>query len=115
MTLDVIDLLLSKLQIVELNEKDAHDIVHLLCAMPAGGGGRLSFDADRLCGLLGTEWGMVADGHGQPGEASLAPRGAARPGPGQRSLRSGRPGPASARACRGRRERTEVAAAVECG
>src|SRR5918996_2749633 len=29
-TLDVTDLLLSKLQIVELNEKDVHDLLHLL-------------------------------------------------------------------------------------
>src|SRR6266487_4488501 len=46
LTLDVIDLLLSKLQIVELNEKDARDIVHLLCATPVGGDERAapSFD-----------------------------------------------------------------------
>ena len=57
LTLDVIDLLLSKLQIVELNEKDARDIVHLLCAMPIGGGGKLAFDVERFCGLLGADWG----------------------------------------------------------
>jgi succinate dehydrogenase/fumarate reductase flavoprotein subunit len=34
LTLDVTDLLLSKLQIVELNEKDAADILHLLSAYP---------------------------------------------------------------------------------
>src|ERR1700730_2747862 len=33
-TLDVVDVLLSKLQIVELNEKDARDIVYLLSAYP---------------------------------------------------------------------------------
>src|SRR5437016_11218846 len=33
-TVDVVDLLLSKLQIVELNEKDARDIVQLLSCMP---------------------------------------------------------------------------------
>jgi hypothetical protein len=33
-TLDPADLLLSKLQIVELNAKDAHDIVHLLSGVP---------------------------------------------------------------------------------
>ena len=31
-TLDVTDLLLTKLQIVELNEKDVHDLFHLLSA-----------------------------------------------------------------------------------
>ena len=38
MTLDAIDLLLSKLQIVELNEKDAHDIFHLLSGAAGGPG-----------------------------------------------------------------------------
>src|SRR5260370_13729788 len=57
LTLDVIDLLLSKLQIVQLNEKDARDIVHLLCATPVGGDGRPSFDTERFRGLLGADWG----------------------------------------------------------
>jgi hypothetical protein len=57
LTLDVIDLLLSKLQIVQLNEKDARDIVHLLCAVPVGGGGGISFDVERFRGLLGADWG----------------------------------------------------------
>src|SRR5215472_10429988 len=39
-TIDAVDVLLSKLQIVELNEKDAHDIVHLLAGLPVSGGGR---------------------------------------------------------------------------
>src|SRR5690349_24429288 len=33
-TVDAVDLLLSKLQIVELNEKDARDIMHLLSGVP---------------------------------------------------------------------------------
>ena len=37
-TLDVVDLLLSKLQIVELNEKDARDLLQLLAAMPLASG-----------------------------------------------------------------------------
>jgi len=37
LTLDVVDLLLSKLQIVQLNEKDAHDILQLLAAFPVTG------------------------------------------------------------------------------
>ncbi len=36
LTLDAADLLLSKLQIVELNAKDAHDITHLLAGLPVG-------------------------------------------------------------------------------
>src|SRR5580692_13144289 len=38
-TLDPADLLLSKLQIVELNEKDAHDIFHLLSGVPVAPNG----------------------------------------------------------------------------
>jgi hypothetical protein len=59
-TVDVVDLLLSKLQIVELNEKDARDIVQLLSCMPiapAGGGLALSIDSDRFCTVLGADWG----------------------------------------------------------
>jgi hypothetical protein len=37
-TLDVVDLLLSKLQIVEMNEKDARDLLQLLAAMPLASG-----------------------------------------------------------------------------
>jgi hypothetical protein len=55
-TIDAIDVLLSKLQIVELNEKDARDIVHLLSALPLGGEG-VSLDTDRFRGLLGADWG----------------------------------------------------------
>jgi hypothetical protein len=35
-TVDAIDVLLSKLQIIELNEKDARDIFHLLSGVPIG-------------------------------------------------------------------------------
>src|SRR5215470_12234774 len=49
-TVDVVDLLLSKLQIVELNEKDARDIVQLLCSMPIESpSDRLGIDSDRFC------------------------------------------------------------------
>jgi hypothetical protein len=56
-TIDAVDVLLSKLQIVELNEKDAHDIVHLLAGLPLGGGGHASIDTDRFGKLLGADWG----------------------------------------------------------
>ena len=56
-TIDAVDVLLSKLQIVELNEKDLRDIVHLLAALPVGGGSQASIDTDRFCKLLGTDWG----------------------------------------------------------
>jgi len=56
-TIDAVDVLLSKLQIVELNEKDAHDIVHLLSGFPVGGGGQASIDTDRFGKLMGADWG----------------------------------------------------------
>jgi hypothetical protein len=57
-TLDVADLLLSKLQIVELNEKDAADAVQLLGAYPVRAGddpgtiGLARFDE-----IVGDDWG----------------------------------------------------------
>ena len=56
-TIDAVDVLLSKLQIVELNEKDLRDIVHLLAALPLGGGAQASIDTDRFRKLLGADWG----------------------------------------------------------
>ena len=56
-TIDAVDVLLSKLQIVELNEKDAHDTVHLLSGLPVGGGGQASIDTDRFAKLMGADWG----------------------------------------------------------
>ncbi len=84
-TLDVVDVLLSKLQIVELNEKDARDLLQLLAAMPLASretsgrekGGEASYpgrharaadgefphsgaefiDTDRFSKVLGADWG----------------------------------------------------------
>ncbi|HEX9034660.1 MAG TPA: hypothetical protein VF834_22680 [Streptosporangiaceae bacterium] len=57
-TVDVVDLLLSKLQIVELNEKDARDIVQLLSCMPiAPAGAGLAIDSDRFSSVLAGDWG----------------------------------------------------------
>jgi hypothetical protein len=58
-TLDAADLLLSKLQIVELNAKDAHDIFHLLSGVPVAPGnpGQPSIDPDRFGSVLATDWG----------------------------------------------------------
>ena len=56
LTIDAIDVLLSKLQIVELNEKDARDIIYMLSALPLGGTG-VSLDTDRYGKLLGADWG----------------------------------------------------------
>ena len=62
-TLDAIDVLLSKLQIVELNEKDARDIVQLLAGLPVGtdsDGSKANgavLDTVRFSQLLGADWG----------------------------------------------------------
>jgi hypothetical protein len=72
MTVGAVDLLLSKLQIFELNEKDARDIMHLLSGVPvsgsgaeAGAGGEAGgagadapvIDSDRFGKVLGADWG----------------------------------------------------------
>jgi hypothetical protein len=57
-TLDPLDVLLSKLQIVKLNEKDVRDIVYLLCAYPVRDGtdtGTISLDFYRP--VVGEDWG----------------------------------------------------------
>jgi len=51
-------LLLSKLQIVELNAKDAHDIFHLLSGLRVGrDSARPSIDPDRFGSVLAADWG----------------------------------------------------------
>ena len=60
LTLDPADLLLSKLQIFELNAKDAHDITHLLSGVPVGDSGRPGrrfIDTGRFGEVLGADWG----------------------------------------------------------
>lgn len=57
-TLDVADLLLTKLQVVEQNEKDIHDIVYLLSAYPVREGDEPgTIGLDRLGGVVGEDWG----------------------------------------------------------
>jgi hypothetical protein len=57
-TVDAVDLLLSKLQIVELNEKDARDLVQLLSCLPAGDSGPGPFiDTARFAQVLSGDWG----------------------------------------------------------
>jgi hypothetical protein len=58
LTLDPADLLLSKLQIIELNAKDAHDITHLLAGLPLAERSSEPFiDVGRFRELLGADWG----------------------------------------------------------
>ena len=56
-TVDVVDLLLSKLQIVELNEKDARDIVQLLSCQAISSGSEPGIDSARFGQVLGADWG----------------------------------------------------------
>jgi hypothetical protein len=56
--LDPADLLLSKLQIVELDAKDAHDIFHLLSGLRVGRDAtRPAIDPDRFGAVLAADWG----------------------------------------------------------
>jgi hypothetical protein len=64
LTVDAVDVLLSKLQIVELNEKDARDTLHLLSGVPVSGSGATApdgssaeIDSDRFAKVLAADWG----------------------------------------------------------
>ena len=62
LSLSAMDILLSKLQIVELNEKDARDILQLLAGVPvadgpAAGGTGPVLDASRFTSLVAADWG----------------------------------------------------------
>jgi hypothetical protein len=57
-TLDVTDLLLSKLQVVQQNEKDVHDIVYLLAAHEVRDGDEPgTVGLARFTKVLGEDWG----------------------------------------------------------
>lgn len=57
-TLDVADLLLSKLQVVQLNEKDVHDVCYLLAAFPVREGDEPgTIGLDRVGRLVADDWG----------------------------------------------------------
>jgi hypothetical protein len=57
-TLDVMDLLLSKLQIVEINEKDLQDVLYLLAAFPVEEGDEPgTIGPVRLCDIVCHDWG----------------------------------------------------------
>jgi hypothetical protein len=56
-TLDVTDLLLSKLQVVEQNEKDVQDIVYLLAAHEVREGDAPgTIGLDRIAAFVGNDW-----------------------------------------------------------
>ncbi|MEN3280431.1 MAG: hypothetical protein V7607_1571 [Solirubrobacteraceae bacterium] len=57
-TIPVTDLLVTKLQVVELNEKDARDLADLLRHHSLGAGDGDHFDAEYLAALVGDDWGL---------------------------------------------------------
>jgi hypothetical protein len=57
-TIPVTDLLVTKLQVVELNEKDARDLAELLRHHSLGAGEGDHFDTTRLGALVGEDWGL---------------------------------------------------------
>jgi len=57
-TIPLAELLLSKLQIVKINEKDVIDVVLLLLDHPLGRGDADTIDLDRVAGLAAAEWGL---------------------------------------------------------
>jgi hypothetical protein len=57
-TLDVCDLLLTKLQVVELNQKDVHDILHLLSGFEVRPGDEpRTLGLDRIGRIVADDWG----------------------------------------------------------
>jgi hypothetical protein len=57
-TIPLAELLLSKLQIVRINEKDIVDVVLLLLDHPFGAGDADTIDADRIARLAADDWGL---------------------------------------------------------
>jgi hypothetical protein len=57
-TVPLADLLLTKLQVVQMNEKDLLDITALLADHPVGGSEEDSIDLGRLTAVLGRDWGF---------------------------------------------------------
>jgi len=57
-TLPLIDLLITKLQIVELNEKDMKDVLALLLDHGAGAEAAGQLDLEYLARLCGDDWGL---------------------------------------------------------
>jgi hypothetical protein len=57
-TISLVDLLLSKLQIVQINEKDIQDLIVLLAEHGLGAGSRELVDVDYLLRLTRNDWGL---------------------------------------------------------
>jgi hypothetical protein len=57
-TIPLADLLLTKLQVVRINQKDLLDLTALLADHPLGGQEAGSIDVSRLTAVLGKDWGF---------------------------------------------------------
>jgi hypothetical protein len=57
-TIPLAELLLTKLQVVELNEKDRRDLIALLLYAPIGHGDDGEINADVIAELLANDWGL---------------------------------------------------------
>jgi hypothetical protein len=57
-TLPLAELLLSKLQIVRINEKDVVDTILLFLDHPLGSGDEETIDAERIARLCAADWGL---------------------------------------------------------
>jgi hypothetical protein len=80
-TIPLADLLLQKLQIVEINRKDLIDVVALLAEHPIGAEATESIDGDYISRLLSEDWGFwytvcqnIAHAHEVLTELPLDPR-----------------------------------------
>lgn len=58
LTIPIVDLFLQKAQIVQINEKDVKDMILLFHEHPVRRGDNRSIEVDRICGLLGIDWGF---------------------------------------------------------
>ncbi len=58
LTIGLTELLLTKLQIVHINEKDLRDIVAMLVDHPVGTSEKAAIDSNLVAGLTGGDWGF---------------------------------------------------------
>ena len=112
LTLDPADLLLSKLQIFELNAKDARDITHLLSGVPvADSGGAPFIDTRRFGEMLAADWGWWRTTTGNLEKLPKLLADSARDDPAAGQVRPARAGGAAARRGRVGPQVNEVEAA----
>lgn len=77
-TLPLAELLLSKLQIVEINEKDVVDVLLLLLDHEIDGGDGNTINADLIARLCAAEWGLWRTATGNLAKAAALARGYAQ-------------------------------------